>query len=222
MVKEFLDWKECAKEMTKAQIASRGIRDKALLEAMTRVPRHLFVPEELRHQAYDDMPLPIGAGQTISQPYMVAKMTLLLAPKAGDKILEIGTGSGYQAAVLAELGARVWSVERIPALAERAREVLCNLGYGDRVTVICGDGRSGYPEAAPYDGVIVTAAASVVEPAWKEQLAEGGRLIVPLAQGIWGERLLLCVKKAHGFDESYHDYCRFVPLLPGVADKKNG
>jgi len=136
MVKEFLDWKECAKEMTKAQIASRGIRDKALLEAMTRVPRHLFVPEELRHQAYDDMPLPIGAGQTISQPYMVAKMTLLLAPKAGDKILEIGTGSGYQAAVLAELGARVWSVERIPALAERAREVLCDLGYGDRVTVI--------------------------------------------------------------------------------------
>ena len=220
MVKEFLDWKERAKEMTKAQIASRGIRDKALLEAMTRVPRHLFVPEELRHQAYDDMPLPIGAGQTISQPWW--PNGALLAPKAGDKILEIGTGSGYQAAVLAELGARVWSVERIPALAERAREVLCNLGYGDRVTVICGDGRSGYPEAAPYDGVIVTAAASVVEPAWKEQLAEGGRLIVPLAQGIWGERLLLCVKKAHGFDESYHDYCRFVPLLPCVADKKNG
>ncbi len=172
-------WQEQAQRMVEEQIKARGVRDPRVLAAMQRVPRHLFVPERYRAQAYDDYPLPIGYGQTISQPFIVAYMTERLALPPEAKVLEIGTGSGYQAAVLAHLAREVHTIERLPELAEAARQRLRALGY-DNIQVHQGDGSRGLPEHAPYDGIVVTAAAPKVPAALLEQLAPGGRLVVPV------------------------------------------
>jgi len=211
-------WVEIAENMVGTQIAARGISNRRILEAFAKVPRHVFVPEELRFMAYDDCPLPIGYGQTISQPYMVARMTELLDPKAGEKILEIGTGSGYQAAILAYLGAKVFSIERIEPLARRAQDNLRKLGIG--ASVIVGDGTKGLPEEAPFDAVIVTAASTEISQAWKEQLKDDGRILLPLRLHPGVERLLLLVRTGGKEQELWYDYCRFVPLLPGVEKTK--
>ena len=190
--------------------------------ALLAVPRELFVPEELRDMAYDDRPLPIGHGQTISAPSVVARMTELLDTDVGHRVLEVGTGSGYQAAVLAEIVAptgapreswgHVWSIERIPELAEQARRNLERAGYSDRVTVVVGDGTLGYPEEAPYDRIMVTAAAPSIPPPLLEQLRVGGRLVAPVGDR-WSQRLVVA-EKAPGGVETWEDIeVLFVPLL---------
>lgn len=166
--------------MVENQLGDRGITDENVLEAFNTVPREQFVNEEHRSRAYDDRALPTTAGQTISQPYMVASMTELLDVEQGDKILEIGTGSGYQAAILAEMGAEVFSVERERELSDRAADRLRETGYLDRVTLHVGDGTLGWPEHAPYDGVIVTAGAPEIPTPLKDQTAVGGRIVIPV------------------------------------------
>lgn len=208
------EWEAHVSDMIEEQIVGRDVKDARVLRAIASVPRHLFVPEEYVESAYLDRPLPIGERQTISQPYMVAKMTELLNAEEGMKILEIGTGSGYQAAVLVAMGLRVWSVERIGSLANEARRRLKTLTF--EVTVLHGDGREGYPEEAPYDRIIVTAASARVEPAWNRQLITGGRLVVPLDVISGGQRLLVRENREQGFRNVWYDYCRFVPLLNGV------
>jgi protein-L-isoaspartate(D-aspartate) O-methyltransferase len=168
--------------MVENQLRARGIADDRVLAAMERVPRHLFVPVAERPSAYDDGPLPIGLGQTISQPYMVARMTELLRLAPDSRVLEIGTGSGYQAAVLAELAAEVWTVERHSDLARQAEQLLLQLGYTN-VRVVAGDGTLGLPEGVPYDGIMVTAAAPFVPETLREQLAPGGRMVIPVTAG---------------------------------------
>ena len=197
--------------MVELQLRNRGIRNPSVLDAMLHVPRHEFVPASLIKAAYDDRPLPLGDAETISQPYMVAAMTEAARVEAGDKALEVGTGSGYQAAILAYLGARVYSVERNPALAEAARERLARLGY-DGVDVMVGDGSEGYPPAAPYDIIIVTAAAPNVPPNLLEQLAEEGRLLIPVGD-LRRQDLLLSVKQAGDVRTQILDPCQFVPLV---------
>ena len=182
--------------MVEEQIESRDVRDPRVLAAMKKVPRQLFVPDSYRSRAHEDRPLPIGEGQTISQPYIVAFMTEIIELKKGDKVLEIGTGSGYQAAVLAELGAEVWSIEIVPELARRAAETLKATGYG-RVHVREGDGYAGWPEHAPFDAVVVTAAPPMIPEPLKEQLAVGGRLILPV--GRRGQELVLVTRTESGF-----------------------
>lgn len=167
------------KEMVQRQIAERGLRDPRLLAAFEAVPRHLFVPDEYRHHAYADGPLPIGCGQTISQPYIVAFMTHLLELTGRERVLEVGTGSGYQAAILSRLAAEVHTVEMIPELFERAQERLAALGCGN-VHCHLADGSLGWEEAAPYDGILVSAAAPAAPPTLLSQLAEGGRLVLPV------------------------------------------
>jgi protein-L-isoaspartate(D-aspartate) O-methyltransferase len=171
--------------------------DPAVLDALNRVPRHEFVPIALRDEAYADRPLPIGDGQTISQPYIVAVMSHLAAVKPGDRVFELGTGSGYQAAVLAEMGAEVYSAEIIPALAERARRTLQDLGY-DRVRVRLGDGYLGWPEAAPFDAIVVTAAADHIPQPLVEQLKTGGRLVMPVGAVFQVQRLIVLEKDNDG------------------------
>lgn len=197
--------------MIQQQLRHRGIRDDKVLQAMFEVPRHEFVPAASREAAYDDRPIVIGEGQTISQPYIVAAMTEAARIEPGDKALEIGAGSGYQAAILAHLGARVITVERSPWLAATARERLARLGY-DAVLVVAGDGSGGYPAAAPYDAILVTAAAPKVPPALLDQLAEGGRLVIPV--GTLYQQVLTLVSK-HGDKASVRDLdpCQFVPLI---------
>lgn len=196
--------------MVDEQIAARGVRDPAVLAAFRKVPRHRFVPRDWRDQAYRDGPLPIGRGQTISQPYMVAVMTQLAEVRPGHKVLEVGTGSGYQAAILAELGADVYSVERIPELAERARALLEDLGY--RVQIKVADGSLGWPEEAPFDRIIVTAGAPRIPDPLVEQLAEDGRLVIPVDDGF---SQILCVahRTAGALRVEQHDRCAFVPLI---------
>jgi len=173
------DFAQARRLMVEHQIRARGVSNERVLAAMREVPRHLFVPEDLRYAAYGDHPLPIGEEQTISQPYIVAVMTELLSPEPGDRILEIGTGSGYQAAVLGRIVREVWSVERIASVAAQARKNLEAVGAAN-VHVVVGDGTLGLPEHAPYDGIIVTAAApSVPEPLF-DQVADGGRLVAPV------------------------------------------
>jgi len=187
------------------------VNDPAVLAAMAAVPRHLFVPPSYRDQAYEDIPLPIGRGQTISQPYIVALMTQALGLRPDSRVLEIGTGSGYQSAILAHITPSVWSVETIAELAEGARERLQGLGLG--VSVRVGDGRLGWPEHAPYDGIIVTAASPDVPPALAEQLAEGGRLVIPVGEGSWDQVLWLIRKEGDRLQKQYLADVRFVPLV---------
>jgi len=211
-----MEWQEKAKIMVETQIKSRGIKNPDLLEAMAGLPRHLFVPKHLANLAYSDCALPIGEGQTISQPYIVAKMTELLDPKPNDKVLEIGTGSGYQAALLASMGCAVFTIERIAALALTAKTVFDKLEVSNKINVRIGDGRLGWPEEVPFDCIIVTAAAPKIEDAWIKQLAEGGRLVVPLVVSFNVEQLVKIMKVKGKTVEERHDYCSFVPLLPGV------
>jgi protein-L-isoaspartate(D-aspartate) O-methyltransferase len=187
------------------------VTDPAVLRAMAVVPRHLFVPPQYRDQAYEDIPLPIGHGQTISQPYIVALMTQALRLRPDSRVLEIGTGSGYQSAVLAHIAPNVWSVETIFELAETARERLQGLGLN--VAVREGDGRLGWPENAPYDGIIVTAASPDVPPALAVQLAEGGRLVIPVGGGSWDQVLWLIRKEGDALQKQYLADVRFVPLV---------
>jgi len=198
--------------MVQDQIAGRDIKDARVLQAMRTVPRHEFVPSGQKLEAYEDRPLPIGHGQTISQPYIVALMTELAAIKPGDRVLEIGTGSGYQAAVLAELGADVYSIEIVEPLATRARETLRRLGY-DRVQVRHGDGYRGWPQAAPFAAIVVTAAPPAVPSALVEQLAQGGRLVIPV--GSADQELKLMVKTRSGLETRSVVPVRFVPMVGG-------
>jgi len=168
--------------MVEDQLRRRGISDERLLTAMGKVPRHLFLPAEQRVRAYEDRPLPIGLGQTISQPYMVARMTELLSLTEDSRVLEVGTGSGYQAAILAELAGKVTSVERLPDLQARAQALLSRLGY-DNVSVVAGDGTLGWSQNAPYDAIVVTAGAPRVPDRLKKQLAVDGRMVIPVADG---------------------------------------
>ena len=200
--------------MVETQIEARGVRDPRVLAAMRKIPRHRFVPEALADDAYRDHPLPIGRGQTISQPYIVAVMTELLAPQPGEKVLEIGTGSGYQAAVLAELGARVFSIEIVPELAESARRTLSENGYGE-VTVIQGDGWLGHAAEAPYDAILVTAAPERVPEELVKQLREGGRMVLPV--GDRSQRLRVLEKTQEGIRERDLFEVRFVPMVEGAT-----
>ncbi|MBD3335953.1 MAG: protein-L-isoaspartate(D-aspartate) O-methyltransferase [Candidatus Eisenbacteria bacterium] len=197
--------------MVADQIASRGITRPALLDAMRRLPRHAFMPAEIAEAAYEDHALPIGCTQTISQPYMVAIMTDVLAPEPGWKVLEVGTGSGYQAGILALMGAEVWTVERLATLAVRAQALLTRLGVTN-VRHRVGDGTLGWPEEAPFDGIIVTAGAPRVPESLKQQLAGGGRLVIPT--GSHGMQELLAVeRRGDAFEERRHGACAFVPLV---------
>jgi protein-L-isoaspartate(D-aspartate) O-methyltransferase len=198
--------------MVERQLRGRGIADERVLEAMERVPRELFVAEDLRQHAYDDAALPIGAGQTISQPYMVARIASELALHGGERVLDVGTGSGYQAAVLAELAAEVHSVERLPELAERARSALSAAGYGDRVHVHVGDGTRGLPEHAPYEAIAVAAAAPEMPQSLYDQLAPRGRLVVPVGP-LYEQFLQVIVRSPEGPAVLRTVPCRFVPLL---------
>lgn len=195
-------------------IRSRGVTDSRILDALGSVERHEFIPRNYRGAAdsYGDHPCPIGHGQTISQPYIVAYMTEAIDVEAGERVLEIGTGSGYQAAILAELGAEVYTIEIVPALAEHAREVLCAEGY-DRVRVRQGDGYKGWSEAAPFDAIIVTCAPEEVPETLKNQLADGGRMIIPV--GEFSQRLLV-LEKTEGELQTRKDLpVRFVPMVHG-------
>ncbi len=204
--------------MVETQIVQRGLRHPRVVAAMRQVPRHLFVPGVGRDAAYEDRPLPIGDGQTISQPYMVAVMTAALDPQPGDHVLEVGTGSGYQAAVLAVLCREVITIERHPRLAERARATLDRLGFG-HVRVVVGDGSVGFPDGRPYQGVIVTAAAPAVPVPLRDQLAEGGRLVIPVGSSGYQE-LVVETRTASGFTRETREGCVFVPLIgqEGFAD----
>jgi protein-L-isoaspartate(D-aspartate) O-methyltransferase len=184
----------------------------AVIAAMSRVERHEFVPEALRDRAYEDRPLPIGYGQTISQPYIVALMTDLLEPGPGDRLLEVGTGSGYQAAVLAELGLEVYTIEIVPELAEQAAARLERLGY-DKAATRVGDGYHGWPERAPFDGIVVTAAADHVPPPLVAQLRPGGRMVIPVGPAFMVQQLVLVTKAADGTLRTRQLLpVRFVPL----------
>jgi len=196
--------------MVATQIASRGIV-KRVLEVMAKVPRHRFVLPKYLDSAYEDHPLPIGEGQTISQPYMVALMTECLGLKGDEKVLEVGTGSGYQAAILAELSKEVYTIERFESLAERAKKVLSDLGYRN-VKVIVGDGSRGLEEEAPFDGIIVTAGAPVLPKSLADQLAEGGRMVIPVG-GSFSQALLLVEKEKGKIKTTSVCGCVFVPLI---------
>ena len=191
-------------------LRSQGITDERVLSAVEKVPRHLFLESGLWEHAYEDRALPIAAGQTISQPYTVAFQTQLLQVEPGCKVLEIGTGSGYQAAILAELGAEVYSIERVRELYERSRRILQALGY--KVHLRWGDGRLGWPTYAPYDRILLTAAAPEIPPALIMQLAEGGQLVAPRGAPNTTQEMILLTKRNGQLQESHHGHFRFVPL----------
>jgi protein-L-isoaspartate(D-aspartate) O-methyltransferase len=218
MIMEEDRYSSLRKNMVERQIAARGVKDPHVLEAMSRVPRHIFIPDELADRAYDDSPLPIGDGQTISQPYMVAWMTELLAVEKGNKVLEIGTGSGYQAAILCELAGEVLSIEKYPSLAREAEGRLRSLGYRN-IRIRVGDGTLGWPEEAPFDGIMVTAGAPSVPQPLLEQLADGGRLVIPV--GPSGMQMLnLIRRKGREYQASEEGSCVFVPLVGKLGWKK--
>ncbi|MBN1212930.1 MAG: protein-L-isoaspartate(D-aspartate) O-methyltransferase [candidate division Zixibacteria bacterium] len=199
-------------EMVERQIVRRNVKDKAVLEAMRKVPRHLFVPQHYLPSAYDDGPLPIGYEQTISQPYVVASMTEELQLTPQSRVLEIGTGCGYQTAVLAEIAREVCTIEIIPQLADSARKLLENLGYGN-LHFQTGDGSQGWPDKAPFDGIIVTAAAPRIPEILVTQLKFSGRMVIPVERGYYGSQdLLLLVKDIDGVKETNLYPVRFVPL----------
>jgi protein-L-isoaspartate(D-aspartate) O-methyltransferase len=206
--------------MVEEQIRTRGIRNERVLAAIEKVPRHLFVPENLKRAAYEDRPLPIGEGQTISQPYIVALMTDLLDPHAGDRILEIGAGSGYQAAILAELASEVITLERLPSVAAQARRNL-SLAGSRRVEVIVADGTLGYPPKAPYQGILITAGAPEVPPPLIAQLADGGRLVAPVGpHGI--QELVRIAKEGERIRMESHGGVVFVPLIGEYGWREDG
>jgi protein-L-isoaspartate(D-aspartate) O-methyltransferase len=202
---------EARRLMVETQIRARGITDSRVLAAMDKVPRHRFIPQSLWDQAYSDHPLPIGQDQTISQPYIVALMTDALGLKGPEKVLELGTGSGYQAAILAELAAAVYTIERLPALARSAQQVLEALGYTN-VEVRVADGTLGWPEAAPFDAILVTAGAPQVPPPLVEQLAMGGRLVIPVGDR-YTQTLIRVRRGPAGLKQEYLGGCRFVKLI---------
>jgi protein-L-isoaspartate(D-aspartate) O-methyltransferase len=203
------------RRMVWQHLRGRDITDERVLRAMTAVPRERFVPDELRRQAYDDVALPIGHGQTISQPYMVARICQELALSGRERVLDVGTGSGYQAAVLAEIAAEVQSIERVPELAQRAAEALAATGY-ERVRVHVGDGTAGLPDHAPFDAIAVAAAAAELPEALYEQLVARGRLVVPVGRG-GRQELVVAVRTPEGPAVLRSVPCRFVPLVPGDA-----
>jgi protein-L-isoaspartate(D-aspartate) O-methyltransferase len=215
-----LSWSEAAtdkedfsrqrEQMVRTQIEARGVKDSRVLNAMLKVERHLFVPAKHRHLAYGDFPLPIGEGQTISQPYIVALMSEALDLGEGDKVLEIGTGCGYQAAVLAELAREVYSVEIIKSLAIKAESLLGQLGYKN-VQVRYGDGYLGWKEAAPFNAIIITCASDKIPEPLFGQLADGGRMIMPLG-GRWGQELVLIKKRGEVLQKTSLGGCIFVPM----------
>jgi protein-L-isoaspartate(D-aspartate) O-methyltransferase len=206
-----VNFKKARERMVETQIAARGIHDEGVLEAMRKVPRHLFVDEALRDQAYSDHPLPIADNQTISQPYIVALMTESLELNGAEKVLEIGTGSGYQSAILAELADRVFSVERYPDLAHRANAILRKQGY-QNIIVRVGDGSLGWPDDAPFDGVIVTAGTPKIPQPLIDQLKMGGRLVVPVGDRL-GQDLILVRRVAEGIKKTNLGGVRFVNLV---------
>ncbi|MCL2768076.1 MAG: protein-L-isoaspartate(D-aspartate) O-methyltransferase [Synergistaceae bacterium] len=209
------NWKRLAELMVEVQIIARDVKDEAVLSAMREVPRHVFVPEDCVSDAYIDRPLPLGEFQTISQPFIVARMTELLSVESGMKILEIGGGSGYQAAVLSYLGAVVWSLERVGELVARAKN---NLAAADiKAHMIWKDGFEGYPEEAPYDRIIITAAVDEIAQTWMDQLTENGLLVAPVKVSDQVERLLL--RKKNGEDK-WFEYCRFVPLMHDIQKER--
>jgi len=197
--------------MVENQIIRRGIKDERVLDVIRRVPRHLFVPQDIRHLAYSNGPLPIGYGQTISQPYIVALMTELLELTGKEKVLELGTGSGYQAAILSCLAREVYSIERHAALAEQAKKILAQLGY-DNVVVRVSDGTLGWPEHAPYEAIIVTAAAPDVPQPLIDQLADGGRLVAPVGSR-WSQVLVKVKRQGDMLTREHLTPVAFVPLI---------
>jgi len=209
---------EAREHMVKFDLMGRDITDERVLRAMAKVPRHEFVPRDLRDKAYADHPLPIGYGQTISQPYIVALMTQSLALEKKDRVLEIGTGSGYQAAVLAEMVDEVYTIEIIEELAERANKTLRDLGY-ENVEVKTGDGYFGWEEHAPFDAIIVTCAANHIPPPLIDQLNDGGRLIIPLGSTKYYQTLTLVEKRNGSLETKYITSVRFVPMT-GEALKR--
>lgn len=203
-------------QMVTRQLASRDIDDRRVLEAMLAVPRHRFMPAEIAEHAYEDRPQPIGHSVTISQPYIVALMTQLAEVEAGETVLEIGTGSGYQAAVLAELGATVYTIERIEPLARQAQATLRELGY-TKVEVRYGDGYAGWPERAPFDVILLTAAPPEVPEALTEQLAVGGRLVAPVGRHVGWQQLVVIERDQQGLVRERVRDVAFVPMLPGTT-----
>jgi protein-L-isoaspartate(D-aspartate) O-methyltransferase len=212
------DWTMQRERMVSLQIEARGVKDPLVLESMRSVPRHLFVPENSRDAAYNDSPVPIGDSQTISQPYIVALMTELLEVKPGQRVLEIGTGSGYQAAVLAAMGIEVRSIEIRPRLCEHAARTLSELDY-DSVQVRCGDGYGGWPEDSPFDGIIVTAAPDRVPEPLLEQLGEGAKMVIPV--GDFYQELKVITRTPDGFEERSVIPVRFVPMT-GEVERQGG
>jgi protein-L-isoaspartate(D-aspartate) O-methyltransferase len=205
--------------MVEEQLRRRGISDPRVLKAMGKIPRHLFVLKNYRDSAYEDRPLPIGEGQTISQPYMVAIMTQSLELKGRERVLEIGTGSGYQTAILAELAQKVFTIERIPTLTERAQKVLGDSGYPN-ISFRSGDGSRGWPEEAPFDGIMVTAGSPDVPPTLKSQLAEGGRLVIPTGPR-YTQTLYKLTREGAQFTEEDVTGCVFVPLVGDYGWKED-
>lgn len=212
-------WDREREAMVTSQIEARGVKDRRVLDVLRAVPRHLFVPEPYRKSAYEDHPLPIGYDQTISQPYIVALMTELIVPEPGDKVLEVGTGSGYQAAVLSRLVKDVYTIEIIPELAEQARGALRQTGCPN-VTVITGDGYQGYPKEAPFDAIIVTAAPREVPPPLVAQLGRGGRLVIPV--GSFFQELKVLERTVDGVTSRSVIPVRFVPMTGEAEKKKKG
>ena len=211
MKREPIKYERLRRKMVKSQIQARGITDDRVLKAMESVQRHLFVSEALMDQAYGDFPLPIGEQQTISQPYIVAEMTQALELKPGDKVLEIGTGSGYQAAILAEIAYRVYTIERIRPIYQRARKLFDDLRYYNIVTRYA-DGTSGWEDESPFDAIVITAGAPAVPEILLQQLAVDGRLVLPVGSQHTQE-LVKIVKNETGLDRSYLGGCRFVKLI---------
>jgi protein-L-isoaspartate(D-aspartate) O-methyltransferase len=197
--------------MVEEQLRRRDISDPRTLEAMTKVPRESFVPPENQSAAYEDRPLPIGEGQTISQPYMVALMTQSLGLRGQERVLEVGTGSGYQTALLAELSREVYTIERIPALIQHAQRTLQALGYKN-IFFLKGDGTKGWPEKAPFEGIVVTAGAPEIPPIFLSQLTEGGRLVIPVGSR-YAQTLFKMTRQGSRFQEEEITGCVFVPLL---------
>jgi len=204
-------FREARETMVRVQIMDRGIKDEAILKAMLKVPRHLFVPEEYLNEAYYDTPLPIGYNQTISQPYIVAFMTEVAKPDPSKTALEIGTGSGYQAAILAETVKKVYSIEIVPDLARESAERLKSLGYTN-IVVKYGDGYQGWKEYSPFDIIIVTAAAEQIPGPLIDQLAENGRLVIPIGEPSAVQELILLIKKNGRIEKSRLTFVRFVPF----------